>query len=562
MIRMTKAATQKKATGSHYTPEILADFVARVLLDAWNSHDGSKNWRAIDPAVGDGQLLQSLLRRVPGDMFDSVSVTGCDLNAEALLTAGQKIAASFPGVDANWIHTDFLKKVLDHNLGTLFEAPIEMFDMAIANPPYVRTQVMGASQAQQIAEQFNLTGRADLAFAFLKCIERVLRPGGLASIIVTNRFMTTRAGASVRESLLADFDILHVWDLGDTRLFDAAVLPAVLLLRKKGGYTTTQPRFTSIYSTLAATELTTPNVITALDLEGSIRTEDGKNFLVRQGALDSTDCVWKIANVASDSWNAQVDAHTFCTFGEIGKIRVGVKTTADKVFVRNDWGRNAERPELLKPLITHKMAKPYKAANPNGETPSILYTHECDNGKRRVVDLEKYPKSKRYLETHRETLEARSYVIEAGRKWFEIWVPQQPDAWKRPKLVFPDICERPTFMLDLEGAVVQGDSYWLITEKDEDYLWLALAVGNSSFSAAFYDHRFNNKLYAGRRRMMTQYVEQFPLPDPTLELSRKIIAGAKQVHALTPSLEAHKIAAELDLEVWLAFGFDREEIPR
>ncbi len=559
---MTKAATHRKATGSHYTPEILADFVARVLLDAWNGCGGSKSWKAIDPAVGDGQLLHSLLRRVPGEMRESVCVTGCDLNAEALTTAGHKIADSFPGVDAKWIHSDFLKTVLDRNPGTLFEEPMEVFDMAIANPPYVRTQVMGAAQSQLLAEQFNLSGRVDLAFAFLKCIARVLRPGGLASIIVTNRFMTTRAGASVRESLLADFDILHVWDLGDTRLFEAAVLPAVLLLRKKNGKPTTQPRFTSIYSTVAAMEHIAPSVIAALDLEGVIQMEDGRKFMVRQGALDSTDRVWKIANVASDSWNAKVDSHTFCTFGEIGKIRVGVKTTADKVFARSDWGENSERPELLKPLITHKMAKPYKAANLNGEAPAILYTHESVNGKRRVVDLAKYPKSKRYLETHRKTLEARSYVIEAGRQWFEIWVPQQPDAWKHPKLVFPDICEKPTFMLDLEGSVVQGDSYWLISEKGDDLLWLALAVGNSSFIAAFYDHRFNNKLYAGRRRMMTQYVENFPIPDPSSADSRKLIEGAKRIHELITSSDAEKLASDLDLLVWRAFGFSREEILR
>jgi SAM-dependent methyltransferase len=560
---MTKAANHRKATGSHFTPEILADFVARVLLDAWNEHGGSKKCKVIDPAVGNGQLLHSLLRQIPKEMRDSVYVTGYDIDSKALARAKDRIEGSFPGVGAKWIHADFLKTALNHNLGILFEEPMEMFDMAIANPPYVRTQVMGAAQAQQLAKQFNLAGRVDLAFAFLKCIERVLRPGGLASIIVTNRFMTTRAGASVRKSLVADFDILHVWDLGDTRLFEAAVLPAVLLLQKKNGNTGTKhPRFTSIYSTVATMEHTAPNLIAALELEGVVQIEGEKRFMVRRGTLDSADCVWKIANFASDSWNAKVDAHTYCTFGEIGKIRVGVKTTADKVFVRTDWGKEDERPELLKPLITHKVARPFKAANLNGDAPLILYTHESVDGKRRVVDLAKYPKSKRYLETHRAILEARSYVIEAGRQWFEIWVPQQPDLWKHPKLVFPDICEKPTFMLDLEGSVVQGDSYWLISEKGDDIVWLALAVGNSSFIEAFYDHRFNNKLYAGRRRMMTQYVEKFPIPNPQAPISKKLIEGAKLVHQLTPSPKADILARELDHQVWLAFGFSGKDSRR
>ena len=39
-----------------------------------------------------------------------------------------------------------------------------------------------------------------------------------------------------------------------------------------------------------------------------------------------------------------------------------------------------------------------------------------------------------------------------------IWVPQNPEAWAGPKLIFPDIAEKPTFCMDLGGAVVNGDS--------------------------------------------------------------------------------------------------------
>ena len=38
---------------------------------------------------------------------------------------------------------------------------------------------------------------------------------------------------------------------------------------------------------------------------------------------------------------------------------------------------------------------------------------------------------------------------------------------------------------------------------------LLLAVANSSFITKFYDIAFHNKLYAGRRRFMTQYVKKF-----------------------------------------------------
>ena len=42
----------------------------------------------------------------------------------------------------------------------------EAYDFIIANPPYVRTQIMGAKQAQLISAQFGLSGRIDLYLCF------------------------------------------------------------------------------------------------------------------------------------------------------------------------------------------------------------------------------------------------------------------------------------------------------------------------------------------------------------------------------------------------------------
>jgi adenine-specific DNA-methyltransferase len=94
-----------------------------------------------------------------------------------------------------------------------------------------------------------------------------------------------------------------------------------------------------------------------------------------------------------------------------------------------------------------------------------------------------------------------------------------------------------------------------------DLLWLALAVANSSFIKAFYDHRFNNKLYAGRRRFITQYVELFPLPDPSLKASQEIVELAKQIFDLIPDKSCDQLIDALDIAVWTVFGLDREEVP-
>lgn len=562
-----------KTEGAHYTPEHLARFVAQQIANRL-TNESSSPLRILDPATGDGELLLALLAELADAGYENVEVHGFELSRSSLAVAKSRILNRFPKASVELTQGDFLAYVLEcHSFGepNLFEVPLDrpLFDLVIANPPYVRTQVMGASEAQRLADQFGLSGRVDLYHAFLMGIARVLKPNGTAGVIVSNRFMTTRSGIGVRGDLLRQFNPVHVWDLGDTKLFSAAVLPAVLLLERKADALSADycARFTSIYSTkLDGDPVRVADPISALSCEGLVETSSGERYLVQTGVLDrgsSCEDVWRIATADGDSWLATVSAHTWSTFGNIGNIRVGVKTTADKVFIRKDWDRFPEetRPELIFPLITHHCARRFRADRMRNER-GILYPHITIDGKRAVVDLALHPKTRRYLEDYRETLAARSYVTASGRNWFEVWVPQDPSAWKHPKLVFRDICEQPTFWIDLDGGIVNGDCYWM-SGKDhvnEDLLWLALAVGNSTFIEAFYDRRFNNKLYGGRRRFMTQYVEQFPLPNPDLPTSLAISRLAREIYERLPDGGTDALESRLNILVWESFGLAVEEV--
>lgn len=560
----------RKSTGSHYTPSILADFVAREILEAWSFMPVPERLRVLDPAVGDGELLLAMLEGLSERGHFNVEVFGFDTDQNAAQLASSRIKRAFPQVALDLMHEDFLEFALKFKNPGLFERlAFEPVDLIIANPPYVRTQVMGATRAQRLSKQFGLSGRVDLYYAFIRGMAWVLRPGGVGGIIVSNRFMKTQSGASVRKSILEDFDILHVWDLGDTRLFEAAVLPAVLLVRRKTAEPRpTRSRFTSIYSTKCSPSARLcSDAIAALKEDGLVKLGTGHCYSVQHGKLHHGKLatgVWRLATRVSEEWLNTVGTHTYCTFGEIGKVRVGVKTTADKVFIRNDWLElpEGDRPELLRPLTTHHVAKRYKAIEPAIPW-KILYTHQVVEGKRVAVNLDEYPISARYLNRHRSVLERREYVKKAGRNWFEIWVPQDPDAWRQPKIVFRDIAQKPTFWMDLSGSVVNGDCYWLSCHEPErmDSLWLALGVANSSFIEAFYDRRFNNKLYSGRRRFITQYVKHFPLPNPETEQSRQIIHLAEKIYDLTPSPEANDLEEQLDHRVWEVFGLQVEEVP-
>ncbi|KAF1086172.1 Modification methylase PaeR7I [Sporotomaculum syntrophicum] len=555
--------THEKAIGATYTPKILADFVAKKILETTQCLSLKNKIRILDPAVGSGELLNSILELLTQKDILQIEVVGFETNQMALNFTMDRLQRKFPNIDLHLYTEDFLEFVLKrYEKMDQHSSSDEGYDLIIANPPYVRTQILGANQSRLLAQHFKLSGRVDLYHAFIVGISQVLKAQGVAGIIVSNRFMTTKSGAFVRQLIRDRFNIRYIWDLGDTKIFNAAVLPSVLLLEGCNSQLVSEkPGFTSIYETNSTSESYAQNPVEALSMEGHVKLEDGRCFLVQHGYLNISgprDAVWRIATKTSDSWLATVNAHTWNTFQDIGKIRVGVKTCADKVFIRSDWQHffNNERPELLRPLTNHYIARRFKALELGNKSYQILYPHEVVNGKRQAVDLSFYKRDRIYLEMHRAVLEERKYVTDTGRKWYEIWVPHDPSAWNNIKLVFRDISEKPTFWIDQSGSVVNGDCYWLISKKSDqtDLLWLAVAVGNSTFIETFYDYRFNNKLYAKRRRFITQYVNEFPLPDPKSPTGIAIIEMAKEIYNCIGTQKADILAKELDRLVWVAFG--------
>ncbi|MCX0274117.1 DNA methyltransferase, partial [Nocardia zapadnayensis] len=104
---------------------------------------------------------------------------------------------------------------------------------------------MGGAAAQALRGQFGLRGRIDLTHPFVAALPRLMAPGGVLGLLCANRFLTTKAGANLRALLLADLTPVELYDLGDTKLFEAAVLPAVTIAVR--GAARGECRYVSVY---------------------------------------------------------------------------------------------------------------------------------------------------------------------------------------------------------------------------------------------------------------------------------------------------------------------------
>jgi len=567
-LQLNKLADKAKQHGIHYTPAPLAIFLANQILPSLPS---KKNLTILDPACGDGSLLVSMYMSLSKPQQKNARLIGFERDAVECKRADENLSAmGVANIDLRC--EDFLNQdgIAEESSTPLFRGQFPMADVVISNPPYVRTQVLGARKSRELARRFGLTGRVDLYHAFTIAMSECLAENGVLGLLTSNRFLTIRSGEKMRKFLRNRINMKSVIDLGDTKLFGAAVLPAIVVGTNEKTTTKASCIFDRIYEYRGKAKTSTRNHGSLLDTiqnrssNGIIRTPEGTFKLERGELQDAQDGgPWVLLNKASKRWLNRLEQNSMGFFGDVVNVKVGVKTTADKVFIREWDALPADtRPEssLLYPLITHHAKANLVCNEKKVYTRKILYPYKSEKGKRQLLDISLYPQARKYLNQNKEQLGSRKYLIEAGRKWYEIWVPQNPADWGKPKIVFPDISEFPRFWLDLTGSIVNGDCYWMSIKEGEesDWVYIVLAVANSTLIEKHYDTMFHNKLYAGRRRFMTQYVKKFPLPQIEHAASQSIISTMKKV--IAGKLEVtDSVRSKLNQLVWQAFNLTVEK---
>lgn len=423
---------QIKNTGATFTPKGLADYLA----DKITAYLKQGSIRVLDPACGAGELLISMGNKL-SELGFNFTLTGHDANEQYLNSASERLLQLESG-KIDLVHGDFLQAIdlLKPQMALdFFEDTKSLvngsFDIVIANPPYVRTQLLGAEQAQDLARKFNLKGRVDLYYPFLIAMTESLKEGGILGVITSNRYLSTRSGESVRNYLSENYDILEVIDLGDTKLFEAAVLPAIFIGRKSKPRKPSLAKFIKVYEELNGYKgdlIPVDNIYEVLSADKSgYFTTRVKNYKKSSGILKysiAATATWEMFSGSESQWVSKIDTAAKNKVEDFFKVRVGIKSTADKVFISDKWddlGDRKPEDELLKDLLSQENIQPWNATD--DVKLKVIYPHYSIKGVKQTVDIDKYPKAKNYFLLHEEKLKSRKYLIDAGRQWFELWVP-------------------------------------------------------------------------------------------------------------------------------------------
>ena len=234
---MAKARDERHRYGQHYTPaevaKLLAAFAVRTESDL-----------VFDPSCGDGRLLDEALR-LKGEVspanrrrYHARQVFGADRSATAVELAARTGAKVGVG--------DFFDIEPGHALDESFALPAK-FDAIIGNPPYIRQELMGASDKRRIEkclerDRANLpdvywphwSGRSDIYVYFFAHAMRFLARNGRLVFLTASSWLDVGYGAALREFLLENFRVIAVIESGSESFFeDASINTAITVLERE-----------------------------------------------------------------------------------------------------------------------------------------------------------------------------------------------------------------------------------------------------------------------------------------------------------------------------------------
>jgi type I restriction-modification system DNA methylase subunit len=326
------------------------------------------------------------------------------------------------------------------------------FDIVLANPPYVRQELISDKSALRRIYNAFYSGTADLYTYFYARAVQMLKSGGMLVFISSNKWLRADYGTNLRTLLASDTRLEIVIDFGDLPVFGAIAYPVIIVAQREP-------------PTGADVRVLTPSNLDRLDdLRGQVDDEaiDVAPASLRKGG-------WSFGDAAAHQRMETMRAAGM-PLGEYvkGQIYYGIKTGLNEAFVINGPTRAAliaedsKSTELIKPLATGKDIRKWTITD---KDKWLIVTPIG-------IDIQRYPAIFDYLQQWQSDLEKRG---DKGKYWWELRACDYYDAFEKPKIMFPDIAKDLRFSLD--RTKLYGNNTMYFIPVDDLYL---LGLLNSS----------------------------------------------------------------------------------
>ncbi|MFM5897750.1 MAG: Eco57I restriction-modification methylase domain-containing protein, partial [Dolichospermum sp.] len=430
------------------------------------------------------------------------------------------------------------------------------FDVVIGNPPYIRQELLSPFKPYLQENYQTYNGVADIYIYFYEKGLNLLKPGGIISYIVTNKWLRSGYGESLRRFFCQSSVFEQIIDFGHAPIFeDADTFPCIIAARKS-----TPPQPSNIKSLSLSSSLLAPPSVPPLRGEDKVLV-----CAVPRGELKNINLIQYVQNPENSftiPWS-RFSAHAWSLeppavddlMRKIQRVGVplkefagvkpyrGIMTGFNEAFFIDDTTKNKlvqsdpKCAEIIKPLLRGQDIKRWIS---EWDKLWIIFAHKN-------IDIEEYPVIKQHLEIYRNKLEAR-----AGKQlWWQLQAsPTFYHLFEKPKIIYQVIQTFPLYALENSG-VFGNDKTFILPSQD----LFILGVLNSPL-IWWYSQRVFTKMLADAISPMGYLFETLPIAQPTEETRAEVEA------IVTLLIEITKIKGQVYKDVldWLQIEYKIEKL--
>lgn len=307
------------------------------------------------------------------------------------------------------------------------------FDIVVANPPYVRGELLGDQKPELKATYPDIfAGAADLYVYFFGRAYDLLRPKGQLSFITSNKYLRAGYGKGLRKFLSEKIRLTAIFDFGDLPVFDAAAYPCILLADKQSVKAEQVP------------------AVAVRDMDALESLQNALLHGTRLKQADLSESEWQIASADVQRVFAKLKA-TGTPLGQYvdGKIYRGLLTGFNEAFVIDEAKRaeliaaDPKSAEIIKPWLRGRDVKRWTIDSKNLYLIAIQNSGDADANnpwaaarteeEARQIFRETYPAVHDHLTQYEEPLRIR---FDQGRWWWELRACAYYREFEQTKIIY------------------------------------------------------------------------------------------------------------------------------
>ena len=542
-LALASAADER---GAVFTRREVVDF----MLDLAGYTDDKALWKVtlLEPSFGNGDFLLPAIERLLSARRKEIQAGKQVGHLAACIRAVELHKDTFEATRANVIARLVLAEFSGGEAQALADTwliqadfllcPLtQSFDVVIGNPPYVRQELIPTALVNEYRKRYStLYDRADLYIPFFHRALDLLRDGGELCFICSDRWMKNKYGTPLRGFVSKEYWLRAYVDMTDTPAFHAQVIayPAITLIQR---------------AQAGVTRVAAKPDICEQSLEILSQALLGDTILARSGVREIKDVVqgcepW-ILDAADHILIVRRLEALFPLLEEAGcKVGIGVATGADRAFVAPYDALDVEADRKL-PLV---MTKDITSGQVVWRGAGVINPF-TDEGP--LVNLDKYPKLKAYLEAHKGEIAGRHVAQKAPGNCYRTIDRITPSLASRPKLLIPDIKGQAQVVYE-EGRFYPHHNLYYVESNEWD-LYALQAVLLSGLTKLFVA-AYSTKMRGGFLRFQAQYLRRIRLPrwaTVSDALRGELIAAAKALDIPSANEAVAKVygltAGELEL---------------